>query len=65
MPDFASVLTVTGGRVADSSATVVGCECPIKFSHKKYKKRKRKKKIVTILGTAPVTGATLQNFTQL
>ena len=26
VPDFASVLTVTGGRVADLSATFVGCE---------------------------------------
>ena len=35
MPDFASVLTVTGGRVADLSATFAGCEWPIKFSHTK------------------------------
>ena len=26
VPDFASVLTVTGGRVADLTATLVGCE---------------------------------------
>ena len=42
VPDFASVLTVTGGRVADLSPTFVGCEWPIKFSHTKNTKKKQK-----------------------
>ena len=45
MPDFARVLTVTGGRVADLTDTFVGYKCPIKFSHKKYKTRKLQKSL--------------------
>ena len=36
---------VTGGQVADLTATFVGYKCPIKFSHKKYKKRKLRKSL--------------------
>ena len=47
---------VTGGQVADLTATFVGYKCPIKFSHKKYKKGNYEKVWLTVLVKIYYTG---------